>query len=89
MSELSATRDHCKLMAKADHKRECRGTIRDRWGKKDIWPNPRCAGCVTPAERDLWLQLADEIDAYLAAPTASVDLFGMETTEPTHEGEPA
>lgn len=25
----------------------------------------RCSGCVTDAERALWTQLADEIDAYL------------------------
>lgn len=37
---------------------------------------------------ELWAAIADEIDEYLGLPTASVDLFGMETTEPTHEGEP-
>ena len=39
----------------------------------------------------LWTRLADEIDAYLAAPTASVDLFGDMTAEPAtiEESEPA
>lgn len=39
-------------------------------------------GCHAAADRALWLRLADEIDEYLAAPTASVDLFGETTAEP-------
>lgn len=36
----------------------------------------------TAAERALWTQMADEIDAYLATPTAVEDLFGEVTAEP-------
>lgn len=36
---------------------------------------PTCEGCVTPAERALWQQLADEIDAYFNPPLQVASLF--------------
>ena len=35
-----------------------------------------------PAERALWAQLADEIDAYLTSPPEDVDLFGAVSVVP-------
>jgi hypothetical protein len=43
---------------------------------------PVAPGCPAATERALWLQMADEIDAYLATPHEAVDLFGEVTTEP-------
>lgn len=44
---------------------------------------PQRTPVPAPSERALWVQLADEIDAYLAAgQTAAVDLFGDTTHEP-------
>jgi hypothetical protein len=47
--------------------------------------SPTAPGCPAASERALWLQMADEIDAYLAAPLEAVDLFGETTVEPTLE----
>lgn len=44
-------------------------------------------GCPAAAARALWLQMAEEIDAYLAGPVEAVDLFGAGTREP--EPDPA
>lgn len=43
---------------------------------------PVAPGCPAAAERALWVQLADEIDAYLAGPVEHVDLFGDASVEP-------
>lgn len=64
MSELTETRDHCRRMAKAEHKPGCPAAKRTGFVRSgcDAGPN----GCNPPADRALFAQLADEIDAHLA-----------------------
>ena len=68
MNDLTTFRDHARRMSTARHTDEC-GTWTNpkRLNAPRRWqsPNPACAGCVTPAQRDLWARLADEVDAYL------------------------
>ena len=82
MSDLTAFRDHARKMAEAEHKPECRGTIEDRWGSSRVWPNPECSGCNSAEDREWFRRLADEVDAYLAAPAVVEDLFGDAAVEP-------
>jgi len=47
----------------------------------DWWCPGLCAGCMPVSERALWLQIADEIDAYLTPEDEGYDgydLFGEE-----------
>lgn len=46
---------------------------------------PVAPGCPAAADRALWLQIADEIDAYLAGPAVVEDLFGEYAAEPEPE----
>jgi hypothetical protein len=52
MSDLTDSRDHFRKMQDALHKPGCLA-------------QPRCDGCITQPERDLFRRLADEIDTYL------------------------
>jgi hypothetical protein len=72
MTSLTDTRDHARKMAAAEHKPECvlrvafpSRTVHDvegnRWTASMPWP-AKCPGCTTPAERELWAAIADEID---------------------------
>jgi hypothetical protein len=54
--------------------------LRDH-ARKMARPTPINEAAVTPKERALWTQIADEIDAYLT-PRDHVDLFGEVSTEP-------
>lgn len=66
MSDLAAFAAHCRVMAGSDHKPTCVGHLPTRWGwAREQRPDPRCPGCVTDADRELWTRLADEVDAYL------------------------
>lgn len=87
MSELSKMRDHCRRMASAEHKPECPSLdtnlpnwVLDETNSFMTWipapPRPVCDGCVTTGERELFCQLADEIDVYLTGDSVDVDLFG-------------
>lgn len=63
MSDLTRFRDHCRRMAKTQHLGGCSADHPAMmWRPAD----ERCPGCVSDADRALWAQLADEIDAYLA-----------------------
>lgn len=70
MSELERFRDHCREMAEAEHKPECRVFVEvkpwPRWAPAH-WqhPDPDCLGCNLSDDRDLFRRLADEVDAYL------------------------
>lgn len=83
MSDLTQFAEHCKRMATAQHKPECRTldwVRRDGWGRTDwVYPAPDCTGCVTDADRELFARLAAEIDAHMAP---QVDLFGELGVEP-------
>jgi hypothetical protein len=70
VSDLTAFRDHAAEMAAAVHKPDCRAWVQrpNMWGWQDgrwVTPDPKCAGCVTDADRATWARLAAEIDAYL------------------------
>jgi len=63
MSDLTAFRDHCRAMSKAEHKPECAY-------RPDSWlyarrPDPNCDGCNSPADRALFARLAAEVEDYL------------------------
>lgn len=79
MSDLTAFRDHARRMAAARHTPDCARRLAKweaaesahRWlmDKPDPGPRPECHGCITDADRALWVRLADETDAYLARET--------------------
>lgn len=71
MSDLTAFRDHCRREAK-------RPRIVNRSADGEVTSS---SGPTEP-ERALWLQLADEIDAYLGG-AVDVDLFGELSEVPT------
>lgn len=95
---LAAFRDHCRKMAVAEHKPECkwpdarlvaqhnvRQATFERTFSEPKGTRPlaeHCLGCVTAADRALFAQMAGEVDDYLAP---QVDLFGDVTAEPTME----
>lgn len=84
MSDLTTFRDHCRQMADAIHKPECRLWV-ERPGifhPSGDWkyPSPECVGCISDADRALFALLAAEVDDYLAP---QPDLFGAESIEPT------
>lgn len=64
MSDLAALRDHALKMAVATHTTACNRPRPHPWSASK--PDPSCSGCVTPSDRDLWWQIADEIEDYLA-----------------------
>jgi hypothetical protein len=67
MSDLTAFRDHARVMSTATHKPECRAWLPLNYrGHGWKYPDPGCPGCVTQPDRVLWARLADEADAYLA-----------------------
>jgi hypothetical protein len=76
MSDLTLFRDHARRMADAQHTLDCEARREDwelalrrhaRWDNfPHPGPKPECWGCVTDADRALWIRLADEADAYLA-----------------------
>lgn len=86
-TDLEQTRDHARKMAGAEHRPDCRGQRPARTCPTPNEPHPEhdlarwitclgwCPGCVTDAERALWSQLADEIDAYLAPNPPDDGLF--------------
>jgi hypothetical protein len=98
VSDLTQFRDHCRKMAAAEHKPECKWTSRagveafnrqqtsfEHMFGEDPASRSRavhCEGCVTDADRALFAQMAGEVDDYLAP---QVDLFGEGATEPTLE----
>lgn len=97
MSDLTAARDHARKMAA----QQPPDLAREPGMRCQIGEHPRCifgpgtCPCAchddqrpvvpTDAERALWTQIADEIDAYLARPAEVVDLFGDVGVEPTME----
>ena len=88
MSDLQAFRDHCRRMATATHKPECRIWVtippRRAWGWPGgewVIPAPDCGGCVSDADRALFASLAAEVDDYLDRPVV-LDLFGEGAEEP-------
>jgi hypothetical protein len=66
-TELESFRAHCRALAVADHKPECKAKGADRWGWEH-WthPDPDCAGCDPQSDRELFARLADEVDSYLS-----------------------
>lgn len=68
MTDLEILRTHARTMAEPDsHRASCQVARDGHWGPVIVQPDPACAGaCITDAERDLWTQIADEIDEYLA-----------------------
>lgn len=72
-SDLESFRDHARTMAAALHRTECL-TRTHPWTK--LLPRPDCVGCVTPEDRALWAQLADEIDDHLAATSGDQPMLG-------------
>lgn len=89
MSDLTAFRDHCRKMATAEHKPECKALVETRWQTRTFYPNPDCGGCNPAADRTLFNRLAGEVDEYLERPV-DVDLFGelSEMPTPVEEGTP-
>lgn len=85
MSELTGFRNHCREMATAVHRLECRLWVErpgifqpfGRW----VIPSPECAGCLSESDRALFALLAAEVDDYLDHP-AETDLFGESAIEP-------
>lgn len=85
MSQIVALGTYCRRMSQADHRDDCPslGPLpRPRWRLDDdlavhldgFTPAPPvCLGCVTPADRELWAQLADDIDEHLEAGDAGVE----------------
>jgi hypothetical protein len=79
---LVAFGTYCRRMATAVHVDDCASLQpppRPRWRLAEdlsgmtlggFTPSPPpCPGCVTASERDLWDQLAQEVEAYLAQPS--------------------
>lgn len=84
MSDLTAFRAHAQRMSEPGaHKPPCPGWVETeditRWGTRR---REHCPGCVPAEDREWWVRLAAEVDAYLAP---QVDLFGDETFEPVSE----
>jgi len=68
VTPLTVARDFYRAMADAAHKPECTAPVRDSWASMyRRRPDPACPDCNPPADRALFAQLADEIDAYLTA----------------------
>lgn len=63
MSDLTVFADHARRMSTARHKPDCPAPA-----PPGTWRVGACLGCVTDADRALWVRLADEVDAYLARP---------------------
>lgn len=71
MSDLTAFRDHARTMSRRTHRPDCPlwkkvGEFAHLCSDSCTHPEPRCPGCVTNADRELWKRLADEVDAYLS-----------------------
>jgi len=86
VSDLTATRDHARQMAAKQPPARPEKVSRTCAALKhaDCWRDASLCGCgchdepmPTDAERRLWIQIADEIDAYLGQISeAQTDLFG-------------
>jgi hypothetical protein len=67
MTELEAFGAHCRKMATAQHRPDCRSVINASTNllsgyKPTAVP---CSGCVSALDRAIWQRLADEVSAYL------------------------
>jgi hypothetical protein len=92
VSELTRFRDHARERANWTAVDGIRHACRDRtaFGTTKPADHANCGGidcgctCHEPTDREraMWRALADEIDAYLATPKETEDLFGDMTTEP-------
>jgi hypothetical protein len=82
-TELESFRTHCRALAAADHKPECRGKVSDPWGWRWKHPDPDCDGCNPQADRDLFARLADEVDTYLHTDDPDA-LFPATEKDPNH-----
>lgn len=82
MSELSRFRDYARGMADMTEPVTAAEPVFNETGRVIgntiivVTPLP------TPAERQVWTQLADEIDVYLTGDSVDVDLFGHLTVVP-------
>ncbi len=67
MSDLTRFRDHCRRMATAKHRPDCKSIDPYRRYMK---PNPAICGggCITLKDRLLWSRLADEADRFITNP---------------------
>lgn len=64
--EFETWRAHARRMVSAGHRPDCPGRA---IGPPNGWDEfegvyPPCPGCVTPRDRVLWSQLADEADSH-------------------------
>lgn len=78
MSDLGRFAAYCRRMSTADHVDDCRSLAppaRPRWRLTEDLADlaldgftptpPTCDGCVSPEERELWAQMADELESHL------------------------
>jgi hypothetical protein len=67
MTELEAFGAHCREMATAQHRPDCKGwvEVNPYLNLREVRPDPDCPGCVTALDRAIWQRLADEVSAYL------------------------
>lgn len=89
VNELALFASYCRRMSTSDHVDDCpslRPPPRPQWRLEDHEPDaprldgftpapPPCDGCISPEDRELWAQLADEIEGHLDAERDEAGLF--------------
>lgn len=69
--DVASAAGYFRRMSTSAHRDTC--MVRPHpWSK--VQPTPGCSGCMPDAERALWVQLADEADAYLTTHLPDADL---------------